>query len=198
MKVLYNHFPKCAGSSCTNWLNGYFSKDVRWESDCINTQESIEAFRKLSDGDVDKIHLITGHCVGQLVDRLSGFITTTTLREPVEREVSLYNYFVRIGHTELGIEDWVDSSCESRYPGRLELLETYHVIGFQENLQPFCRDVIRCTGFGMTEMPRLNVAESETQLSGISKSVRRRISSKVSEDIDTYRRLRGMFSKDYS
>jgi len=71
------------------------------------------------------------------------------------------------------------------------LLETYHVIGFQEDIASFINQVRSVAGIGKQyQAKRINVTKQRKPLADIEKDVIRRIQEKNQLDIQFYQRIR--------
>jgi hypothetical protein len=94
-RVLFEHLPKCGGTTVTEYLKSQYPRRLVYEIDGRNPTQSIERFQSLSAAERHQYRLVTGHLTDELIELVSPeTITLTILRDPVERIVSHY-FFVR-------------------------------------------------------------------------------------------------------
>ena len=92
-KLLFEHVPKCGGTSIINYLASQYSRDRIFAIDGNNPEANIARFRKLPREVFNYIDLIAGHNAHHLVDILpANWLKFTLLRDPIDRIVSHYYY----------------------------------------------------------------------------------------------------------
>ena len=92
-KILFDHIPKCAGSSFHQYLTPFYPQRKIFTVDGANPQESLSAFKSLSQNQRHKFSLVKGHFAHELIDYASPeAILITILRDPYTRVCSLYHF----------------------------------------------------------------------------------------------------------
>lgn len=94
--VVFDHLPKCGGTSINNYLQSAFPKKYTFAMNGVSVQKSVEEFKKFSQKKRYKIKLIYGHLANELFDLAHpDAVLATVLREPVDRIISHYYYVKR-------------------------------------------------------------------------------------------------------
>ncbi len=94
-RLLFDHLPKCAGTTVGNYLHSQYPARLIFQTDGLEPQASVRRFREMSAANRFRYRLICGHLAHQLLDVVApATLTLTILREPVDRIVSHY-YYVR-------------------------------------------------------------------------------------------------------
>ena len=92
-KILFDHIPKCAGSSFHQYLTPFYPQRKIFTVDGANPQESLSAFKSLSQNQRHKFSLVKEHFAHELIDYASPeAILITILRDPYTRVCSLYHF----------------------------------------------------------------------------------------------------------
>lgn len=92
-KILFDHLPKCAGSSLNSFLKSHFPNRLIFCTDGYHNAESVELFKSYPEPKRHSFALITGHRTNELIFCASPeCIKITVLRDPVERIISHYYY----------------------------------------------------------------------------------------------------------
>jgi len=118
-RVLFDHLPKCAGSTITEYLEMHYPRRFVFKTNGWPPSESVKAFQSLPEGSRHRYHLVTGHLTHELLDYVHpDTITFTIFREPVDRIVSHY-FFVkqdkqhhlhdRVMKSSIQLEDYASS-----------------------------------------------------------------------------------------
>jgi hypothetical protein len=95
-KVLFDHFPKCAGTSVSDYLKSQHLPRKTYTTSGSDPLESVSQFKALPEKIRFSYDLIYGHCAHELLDFTHpDKITLTILRDPVERIISHYFYVKR-------------------------------------------------------------------------------------------------------
>jgi len=118
-KILFDHLPKCGGSSLNKYLQAHYPRRKTFLTNGIDAAPSIDKFRNFSLSKRHGYDLVTGHRANQLLDYVHPeSLKVTVLREPVDRIVSHYYYAKRtplhylhskIHESEMSLEDYVTS-----------------------------------------------------------------------------------------
>jgi hypothetical protein len=94
-RVLFEHLPKCGGTTVTKYLTSQVPRRLVYEIDGRDPTRSIERFHRLAEEERRRYRLVTGHLTDDLIELVPPeTITMTILRDPVDRIVSHY-FFVR-------------------------------------------------------------------------------------------------------
>jgi hypothetical protein len=92
-KVLFDHLPKCGGTTVMKYLTGHYPDRLIFHSCSLRPLETMEMFSRQSEIKRHSYSLITGHLVRHLIHFVSPTcLTVTLLRDPVERITSHYFY----------------------------------------------------------------------------------------------------------
>jgi hypothetical protein len=94
-RVLFDHLPKCAGTTINEYLLSHYPKRFIFRTNGRHPMESIMKFQSLPENSRYGFHLIIGHLTNRLLDYIQpDTITLTVFREPIDRIISHY-FFVR-------------------------------------------------------------------------------------------------------
>lgn len=94
--VLFDHLPKCGGSSLNLYLESNFKEKHIFRIDGSNPYKSVDQFKSFNIKSKRKYRLIRGHLANQLIGIIDqSFLKITMLREPIDRIVSHYYYAKR-------------------------------------------------------------------------------------------------------
>ena len=92
-KILFDHLPKCGGSTLTAYLEGHYPRASIYSIDGLNPVESVMQFKGLPRQGRYGYSLIAGHLANELIDFADpACLRVTILRDPVERIISHYFY----------------------------------------------------------------------------------------------------------
>jgi hypothetical protein len=92
-KILFDHLPKCGGSSLTTYLTANYPRRKVFCIEGGSPSESVESFKRLSQESRYSIDLIQGHLAHELLDFIHpDTFKIAVLRDPVDRIVSHYYY----------------------------------------------------------------------------------------------------------
>jgi len=99
-KILFDHLPKCGGSSLNVYLSLHYPRKKTFSIDGWAPAESIDKFKNLSQNKRHGYDLVKGHFAHELLDYVHpDCFKVTVLREPVDRIISHYFYAKRTpGH----------------------------------------------------------------------------------------------------
>ncbi|VBB09062.1 sulfotransferase [Lucifera butyrica] len=103
------HVPKCAGSSFCQWLQATYSEENVYLDYCDGLTEPVSIvnidpcgfLEKYRDGypELEHKRVVHGHFWVKKYQYLKNAIRITFLREPVERAISQYFYWLKFPHT---------------------------------------------------------------------------------------------------
>lgn len=135
-RILFNHVPKCAGTTVTQYLKFHFPRRLVFQMNGRRAFESVERFRALPQRSRFRFRLIVGHSAHSLLDLVHpDTITVTLLRDPIDRIISHY-FFVkhdkahylheRVVRSGITLEDY----ATSRLSDELENFYTTHFTGW--------------------------------------------------------------------
>jgi hypothetical protein len=95
-KILFNHIPKCGGTSITAYLALHFPKRKMYIINGREPKLSIKKFKKFSKQKRYSYDIIAGHGSHELLDYVHPeSFKITVFRDPAERIISLYYYIKR-------------------------------------------------------------------------------------------------------
>lgn len=119
-RILFDHVPKCAGTTITEYLLQNYSWRVAFLMHGGQPTESVKKFQSLPQDRRYSYSLISGHLAHELLDYVHPeTIKCTLLREPVDRIVSHYFYVKRrkehylhdqIVQSNMQLEDYASSA----------------------------------------------------------------------------------------
>lgn len=119
-KILFDHLPKCGGSSLNTYLEAHFSRRKTFSIHGSRSAESVERFKNLSIKDRYRYDLIKGHHAHDLLDYVHPeCIKVTVFRDPVDRIISHYYYVKRtpkhylyldVMGSEMSLEEYATSN----------------------------------------------------------------------------------------
>lgn len=131
-RLIFDHVPKCAGSSVIHSLKRVYSPSVTYGLDGVHYNESIEKFKSFAPEEQLKYKFIYGHNSNQIVEEFAeDRKLVTVLREPIDRMISHYYYVKSLKshflHKEL-IERRISLAdyCHSGLSNELENQYTQH------------------------------------------------------------------------
>jgi len=121
-KVLFDHLPKCGGSSLSRYLTTHYPRRKTFSLDGQNPTRlvlSLNKFKSLSERDRYGYDLIKGHLAHELLDYVHPeCLKVTVLREPLDRIISHYYYakrtpthylYPKIHQSGMGLEEYATS-----------------------------------------------------------------------------------------
>ena len=139
--IVFDHIPKCGGSTVNRFLTGAFPKKYSYGISGVNSKESVEEFKKLPSKIRFKTKLVYGHLANELLDFAHPeSIRAVVLREPIDRIISHY-YFVKrtkehylykkIHEENVQLEEYCyhDFNCYHNIDGELQNFYVTHFTG---------------------------------------------------------------------
>lgn len=118
-KILFDHLPKCGGSSLKAYLEEHYPKRKTFSTDGSNPAVSVAEFSRLSQHNRYGYDLVKGHLAHELIDYVHPeCLKVTVFREPVDRIISHYYYakrtpahylYSKIHKSEMSLEDYATS-----------------------------------------------------------------------------------------
>jgi len=134
-KILFDHLPKCGGSSLNLYLEAHYLKRKIFSTNGKNSGESVRLFKNLSERNRCGYDLVKGHLTNELVDFVHPeALKVTVFRDPVDRIISHYYYarrtpahylYSKIHDSEMSLEDYATSNLS----GELRNWYTTHFSG---------------------------------------------------------------------
>jgi hypothetical protein len=122
-KILFDHLPKCGGSSLNKYLEAHYPRRKIFSLNTYALPSSLENFRKLSQKKRYGYDLVKGHMAHKLLDHVHPeCIKVTVLREPVDRIVSHYYYakgspshylYSHIHSNQMSLVDYANSNLSA-------------------------------------------------------------------------------------
>jgi len=122
-KILFDHLPKCAGSSLNVYLEAHYPRRKTFSTNGLNPTASVDDFKNLSQRRRLGYDLVKGHLAHKLLDYVHPeCLKITVLREPVERIISHYYYarrtpvnylYSKIHSSKMSLEDYATSGLSS-------------------------------------------------------------------------------------
>jgi hypothetical protein len=119
-KILFDHLPKCGGSSLNAYLEAHYPERKTYSIDGEKPDVSVEEFLKLPQRSRHGYDLVKGHLAHRLLDYVHPeCLKVTVLRDPVDRIVSHYYYakrtpehylYSKIHNSDMTLEDYVTSN----------------------------------------------------------------------------------------
>lgn len=92
--VIFDHIPKCAGTSINKYLYSYYPSRFIYRVGANNNR--VKQFKSLSREEQARYKFINGHFANFLVDDVNScFNSIAVFREPIDRIVSHYYYIKR-------------------------------------------------------------------------------------------------------
>ncbi len=92
-KILFNHLPKCGGSSLNTYLGTQYPENKIFAIEGSDPRKSVDLFKTLSQEERYSYDLITGHNANELLDYVHpDCLKITVFRDPIHRIVSHYYY----------------------------------------------------------------------------------------------------------
>ncbi len=134
-KILFEHVPKCGGTTVVNYLKSQYSNDKIFNVNELSLRESIDYFKSLPKKERYSYDLIYGHGAHKLKDYVHPkTIKFTILRNPIDRIISHYYYVLRtpkhylynkvitkemslMDYVSSNISDELQNSCVQRFSG---------------------------------------------------------------------------------
>jgi hypothetical protein len=94
-RVLFDHLPKCGGTTVTRYLRLNYARRVVFQTDGRRPANSVAKFRLLPKAERYRYRLVSGHGAHRLLDYVHpDTLAVTILRDPIQRVISHY-YYVR-------------------------------------------------------------------------------------------------------
>lgn len=134
-KILFDHLPKCGGSTLDAYLEAHYPKRKIFSTDGLNSTESVRLFKDLPKKNRHGYSLVKGHLANELFDYVDPTcLKVTVLRDPIERIISHYYYAKRspdhymytfIHNSVMSLEDYACSNLS----GELRNWYTTHFSG---------------------------------------------------------------------
>lgn len=118
-KILFDHLPKCGGSSLNLYLEAHYPRKKIFSTIGSNPMASVELFKALPQYKRYDYDLVIGHLAHELLNYVDPeHLTITVLRDPVDRIISHYYYakrttghylYSKIHEEDLNLEEYATS-----------------------------------------------------------------------------------------
>lgn len=132
-KILFDHLPKCGGSTLNTYLESHYPKRKIYTVDGRYPSESVKIFKEFNEKKRHEFSLIKGHLSNELIHYTDpSCIKITVLRDPVDRIISHYFYvkrtpvhylYSKVNNSAMSLEDYVSSNLSDE-------LQNYYVSHF--------------------------------------------------------------------
>lgn len=134
-KILFDHLPKCGGSTLNAYLEKHYPGEKIFSTDGLGPSKSVKFFKSLPEKTRHQYCLIKGHGANELLDYADhSCLKVTVLRDPVERIISHYYYakrkpnhylYSKIHESSMSLRDYASSDLS----GELRNWYTTHFSG---------------------------------------------------------------------
>jgi hypothetical protein len=134
-RILFDHVPKCGGSTLTSYLEAHYPKRKTFVTNGFDPAESVRLFKNMPEPVRHGYELVIGHLANALFDSAHPeCLKVTVLRDPVERIVSHYFYakrtprhyfYARMHESNMDLDDYLTSNAS----GELRNAYTTHFSG---------------------------------------------------------------------
>lgn len=118
-KILFDHLPKCGGSTLNTYLEAHYPNHRTFSTDGWEPEKSIEEFKRLPLNKRHAFDLVKGHFANELMELAHPeCLKITVFREPVDRLVSHYFFaketpkhylYPKIHELALSLEAYIES-----------------------------------------------------------------------------------------
>lgn len=176
-RILFDHIPKCAGSTLGKYLQAHYPRRKTFATDGRRPAESIARFLDLPESRRHAFALIKGHQAGLLIDAVHPeTLKITVLREPVDRIVSHYYFakrtqshylYDKIHRKKMSLKDYV----EAEFSHELKNHYTLHFSGL--SLKQAEADPDASIALALEKIRRFDLVGFQDDLSGFIESLRR-------------------------
>jgi len=198
--LLFDHYPKAAGTTIRTWLlENFTDASVVFNIDDLAPGFTSGDFRSLPRHKRHRLKLVMGHDAGGLREEMQeGTVCVTVIREPIGRLLSFYHYAKQTPlmgnlHVDANYMDVTSYAVKhglthalGKYYGSVDQVQAkYEIVGDSADLPKFCKRVqdrislpVGFTGERLNATPHPQAASSELQ--NLCKS-----------DVDFYQELMG-------
>ena len=128
IKLIFDHLPKCGGTSFHNYLEAHYPRKRTFHLKGTGPHQSVQEFRAFSRERRHGFDLVKGHEAHQLLDEVHpDCLAVTVLRDPVDRIISHYAFAKRtpihylhakIHRSGVTLVEFATSSCREFKPLR--------------------------------------------------------------------------------
>jgi len=205
-KVFFYHIPKCAGMSIWHYLwDIYGSKNVLQ----VGIKKDVEKFQNTSRANLERYSAIGGHhwlsTYREKLDDLDGYFKITTLRDPIDRIISSYNFIknfeIHAKHEEVkktAFEDFAISEMPNMqtrlltgttdYQKAIELLDGwFDYYAASDQVNHLLRVLSEHLEVPFKQDRHENISKKEIGKDTIDPAFLRQIEERHQADIDLYR-----------
>ena len=218
-KILFDHLPKCGGSSLNAYLGAHYPIRKTFWINVRSPAASVDEFKRFPESRRYGYDLINGHLAGLLIDFAHPeCLKVTMLRDPVDRIISHYYYvkrspthylYSKVHESDMSLKDYVTSGL-SRELGNwytthfsglgIEDVEQYpedsikravDIIGFLDGYSSFTQELRDRARLRYEYQDRkLNVTSRRVSINDVPQSTIDAIEQMNQLDIVLYRRIR--------
>ena len=211
--VLFDHLPKCGGTTIADFLKWHYLRGRVYEIDGSDPGPDVDRFDALPPAARTRYRLILGHEAQRLIPSFrADAVRFTVLREPVDRVVSHYHYVLRMprhplharvadgkmslrDYVESGVTDKVRDFYTSHFTGGAggvdealaTLRDAYSVVGTLEEL-PAAIARLRAAARLTLRFPagKRNVTDDRPSVRDLDGRTRRAIEAANGRDLQLY------------
>lgn len=211
-KILFYHVPKCGGMSVVDYLASNYTKNTIFQTN-PPYHAAVAFFLSLSKTEREAYDFIAGHETDALVAHVSpDMLKTTMLRNPVDRLISSYYYYIRLPFVDdtsrtIGLDAFIQKFAENIYIQQFStaedrqhfagdalvertfrrIQETYDLVGITEKFTAFLDELRQRANLPKAYGgKKVNVTYKRKRLDDMDPDIIKRIEVILAPDIKLY------------